>query len=266
MMENDIYLNLVNDINIDNAKIRIHKGYYEYIQNMLELIIPKINKLLYIFKYDDNINLIINITGHSLGGGLATLFTLKLKEIYLKASINLVTFSAPRVVNNTFKEYLKINKIYRIYNSKDLVTQHPTSKETVIKKMVGKTPIKILVKTLGDVFNLLFTSQDSFLELTKNVDSFKKNFFQNKTGGNYTKLDKKNMDALHIIDSTNENNDKVHLNYQFNIDKIGIEKLSMYKYLLYHNAFCFDNNIFFTCGTPLEEENMINKIFFKSNK
>ena len=263
MMENDIYLNLMKEINISNAKIRIHKGYYEYIQNMLELIIPKINKLLHIFNYNRKINLIINITGHSLGGGLATLFTLKLKEIYLKASINLVTFSAPRVVNNTFREYLKINKIYRIFNSKDLVTQHPTPKETVIKKVVGKIPTPFKLQTFSDVFNLLFTAQKSFFKLIENIDSHKKIFLENKIGGSYTNLDKKNIDSLHIIDDTNKNKDKIHLNYQSNIDKIGIDKLSMYKYLLYHNAYCFDNNIFFTCGEPYYDENIINEIFFK---
>ena len=262
MMEYDIYLNLINKINNNNAKIRIHKGYYEYIQNMLELIIPKINKLLHIFNHNKKIKLIINITGHSLGGGLATLFTLKLKEIYLKASINLVTFSAPRVVNNTFREYLKINKIYRIFNSKDLITQHPTPNESVIKKLFSKIPTPI---KLSDIFNLLFDAQKTFSELVKNIDSHKEKFLKNKIGGSYNNLDIKNIDALHIIDDINKNKDKIHLNYQSNIDKIGIKKLSMNKYLIYHNAYCFDNNIFFTCGTPYDDENIINEIFFKSN-
>lgn len=260
MMEYDIYLKLKSKININDPKIRIHKGYYEYIQNMLELIIPKINKLLYIFNYNNNnIKLIINITGHSLGGGLATLFTLKLKEIYFQASINLVSFSAPRVVNNIFIKYLKINKIYRIYNSKDLVTKHPTPIES---KAIKLFPIKPIINTIKTIFEIIFISQKNFLKLTENVENRISNFNRGKNGGglNEEKTESLGIDALHIVDDTNKDDNRVYINYQSNLDNIE-NKLKMNSYLLYHNAYCFDNNIFFTCGSPLEE-NMINKIFF----
>ena len=166
-MEHDMHTNLKKSVKIANPKIRIHKGYYEFIQNILELAIPKLNRLLNTLNYNNSINLVINVTGHSLGGGLSTLFTEKLKQIYYNASINLITFSAPRVVNNTFKDYLKLNKIYRIYNSKDLVTQHPTPMEAKLGKLYGF--IQPILKLFNmSIFNKIDDSDDNF----ENLENF----------------------------------------------------------------------------------------------
>ena len=138
MMEHDMYINLKKSVKISNPKIRIHKGYYEFIQNVLELGIHKLNRLLNTLKYNNSINLVINITGHSLGGGLSTLFTEKIKQIYYNASINLITFYAPRVVNNTFKDYLKLNRIYCFDNDIFFTCGTPFKKKNTINKVFFK--------------------------------------------------------------------------------------------------------------------------------
>lgn len=266
MMEHDMYTNLKKSVKISNPKIRVHKGYYEFIQNVLELAIPKLNRLLNILNYNNSINLVINITGHSLGGGLATLFTEKIEQIYYNASINLITFSAPRVVNNTFKDYINLNRIYRIYNSKDLVTQHPTPMEAKLGKLYAFIqPILSLFNF--SIFNKIDDSDDNFENLEKNIDSKIKNL---KKGGFinvfnlFKKLDStKNVDALHIVSKFNEDKNKKYLDYQNNLNNFNIKKINMFSYLLYHNGYCFDNDIFFTCGTPFKNKNTINKVFFK---
>jgi len=66
-------------------------------------------------------------TGHSLGGGLATLFS----YLYGKScstDITCVSFASPRIGNKTFKnEYESLPNVthYRCYNSKDIVTAVP---------------------------------------------------------------------------------------------------------------------------------------------
>lgn len=86
----------------------------------------------------------INVTGHSLGGALATIATLDLvatdlgfKEVKantipkIKSPINLYTFASPRVGDNLFadkfNEFISNDKIraFRFANSEDLVTFVP---------------------------------------------------------------------------------------------------------------------------------------------
>jgi len=68
------------------------------------------------------------ITGHSLGGALATLAARQiLATINPNVSLYLYTFGSPRVGNNCFAEYLiaGLEGCYRIANSEDSVTYLP---------------------------------------------------------------------------------------------------------------------------------------------
>ncbi|EAS02396.1 lipase family protein (macronuclear) [Tetrahymena thermophila SB210] len=70
----------------------------------------------------------IIITGHSLGGALATLQAVDIKTQYPDYSIELVTFGSPRVGNQKFSDYannlLKNNSV-RITNKKDVIPHLP---------------------------------------------------------------------------------------------------------------------------------------------
>lgn len=103
---------------IDNVKIK-YKSIYQ-----------AINEYLASDNLDTNTN--IYITGHSLGGALATIATMHITaQDQLQNPINLYSFASPRVGDNIFAD--KFNqlvsqdkiKAFRFANSEDIVTKVP---------------------------------------------------------------------------------------------------------------------------------------------
>ena len=101
---------------------KIHNGFYEQFHVLKEAIE---------YDIDNNINNIteINISGHSLGGALATIASAFFGEKYKNIKINCYTFGCPRVGNdkfvNWFHENIKDN--WRICNNSDPVPSLPMS-------------------------------------------------------------------------------------------------------------------------------------------
>ncbi|MEM9273880.1 MAG: lipase family protein [Cyanobacteria bacterium P01_F01_bin.143] len=85
----------------------------------------------YFSNLDTNEDVNIYVTGHSLGGALATIATMHIAEKdQLKTPINLYSFASPRVGDNSFADkfnQLSSDKIkaFRFANSEDLVTKIP---------------------------------------------------------------------------------------------------------------------------------------------
>jgi triacylglycerol lipase len=69
----------------------------------------------------------IFITGHSLGGALATLATLHISTRYPQVKTILYTYASPRVGDPVFASNFKDLECYRIANSEDLVVSVPSS-------------------------------------------------------------------------------------------------------------------------------------------
>ena len=105
--------------------VYVHKGFYNQLttNNNHEKLIVLIKELI---KYTPNYN--INITGHSLGGGLSTLFGYLLsKEI--DNNITVISFASPRVGNyGWYKSFKKQQNLthYRFVNCNDIVTAFPS--------------------------------------------------------------------------------------------------------------------------------------------
>ena len=98
---------------------KIHQGFSE----AFEVIRSDIEE--YIINYFEDKPLFI--TGHSLGGALATVATKKLKYKKMAACY---TFGSPRVGNEDWMLTIK-TPVYRIVNSADPVTMLPPNTETV---------------------------------------------------------------------------------------------------------------------------------------
>ena len=91
---------------------KVHRGFKEALEEVWPELLPYIRKL-----HDKGCK--IWITGHSLGGALATLSASR----YGSAQ-GVYTFGSPRVGNEIFKKNIEV-KIYRILNNDDIVPRVP---------------------------------------------------------------------------------------------------------------------------------------------
>lgn len=100
--------------------VKVHSGflltYLSIRQKLLSLII------------DSDIEKIV-VTGHSMGGALATLCAFDMKNKFENKSVECFTFGSPRVGNRNFsKEYNKMNIYsFRVVNGSDVVENLPYS-------------------------------------------------------------------------------------------------------------------------------------------
>jgi hypothetical protein len=121
----DSYRDILTDVNINRVNLSlknikeshsplVHSGFYN---QFLELK-QDIDQVL--SDYTDND---IYFSGHSLGGALATIASLKYKYEYPEKNIHCITFGSPRVGNYKFTEYFnnKIDHSYRFVNDNDPV-------------------------------------------------------------------------------------------------------------------------------------------------
>lgn len=103
---------------------KVHLGFWKTLmkENLYEKLKSELKEN--IEKYKDYQ---VFISGHSLGGGLATLFGYLL-ALEFNNNLTIITFASPRVGNNKWsKEFNNMNNIrhYRIVNGKDIVTSVP---------------------------------------------------------------------------------------------------------------------------------------------
>lgn len=126
--------NLEDDLNnlkftVSDLDVRIpgkfHQGFYDILfdENRYCNVISNINDHMYHSPIDSE--KFIYITGHSLGGALATLFYSYLQNNVLGYEFNLITFGSPKVGNPTFAN--SITNCTRIVNERDLIPSLPFS-------------------------------------------------------------------------------------------------------------------------------------------
>jgi len=101
----------------------VHGGFYD--QLFSSDVYQSFNKFVTRLIYETDLD--IYVTGHSLGGALATLYGYELSKKTTK-QINVVSFASPKVGNWAFfKDFKKIKNLshVRIANSRDPVTLFP---------------------------------------------------------------------------------------------------------------------------------------------
>ena len=70
----------------------------------------------------------IYITGHSLGGAVATLMGAKISHLMPDVHCTVVTYGCPRVGDRNFKQFFRLQHnlvCYRVYNKRDIITNAP---------------------------------------------------------------------------------------------------------------------------------------------
>lgn len=104
--------------------IYVHLGFYKTLmkEKLFENLLNSVKSLLQEYK---SYNLVLS--GHSLGGGLATLFGYLISN-KINDNITIITFASPRVGNeNWAKKFNNLKNVrhYRVVNQKDVVTAMP---------------------------------------------------------------------------------------------------------------------------------------------
>lgn len=103
----------------NDEKVKAHDGYlsmYEGIRDNIQLVIND--------TCDENTVLVM--TGHSLGGGLASICFYDIVEHNIVKNSLLYTFGSPRIGNPEFAEKITdTNCSYRIANTEDVITSVP---------------------------------------------------------------------------------------------------------------------------------------------
>ena len=131
------------------------------------------------FNQNQDNKLPLYITGHSLGGALATIATKHLESIYQNGVAACYTFGSPRVAGPIWISTIK-TPIYRVVNAADSVTMLPPSWEVIssISWLIEFLPWSIgknLAKTLSEKFGGYLHVGDM-------------RYLSNCTGGNYNNV------------------------------------------------------------------------------
>ena len=112
----------ITKIKLDNG-IHVHRGFYEQLHehNNFIFICNFINNLIINKKYE------LIITGHSLGGALATLFAYEYNKINTNLDIKVISFASPRVGDKKWKKSFN-SKLYhlRVTNNHDPIPFSPS--------------------------------------------------------------------------------------------------------------------------------------------
>jgi hypothetical protein len=114
----DVRLHVIRD------NVKVHRGFYE----QFEAISDEIEKYLKEASSQRKIDNII-ISGHSLGGGLATIASTHFGLLYPDSKVTCITFGSPRVGNREFTNYFNsiVSQSLRIYDEEDPVPMVPMS-------------------------------------------------------------------------------------------------------------------------------------------
>lgn len=109
---------------------RVHKGFFKAYQSIEDPLIEALSHL--------QENKTVIITGHSLGGALATIAARELESRYNIAAC--YTFGAPRVGDEVWCGKIK-TKIYRVVNAADPVTMLPPNGMGCLKHILRSVPL-----------------------------------------------------------------------------------------------------------------------------
>ncbi len=149
--------NIFDDTNTTNP-IRVHAGFYSALGlsefnpsqpidfNRMTMNTPMFIQLIHSIEQfrQNKMNIQISITGHSLGGGLASLFTFVLLSYGYESSISGVyTYGQPLVGNRSYAQILhqKLgNRFHRWVNHSDIVTRIPVIELPSIAWYYARTP------------------------------------------------------------------------------------------------------------------------------
>ena len=105
--------------NVSGATVGL--GFLKEWEALLPQVLPEVQKLMVQFPTYS-----VWVTGHSLGGAVATLCALDIKSV-LNVDPNVYTYGAPRVGNKGFAQFydLLVPNTFRIVNGHDLVPRVP---------------------------------------------------------------------------------------------------------------------------------------------
>jgi hypothetical protein len=104
-----------------NRDVRVHQGFHRQFFSIEGQITPEVQNHM------ENGTKNMIISGHSLGGGLASLATYYYSRMFENLSITSYTFGSPRVGNGLFANDECHRNGYRIYNYHDPVAMVPFS-------------------------------------------------------------------------------------------------------------------------------------------
>ena len=154
--------------------VYVHLGFYKslYQNNLFNNLLEDYREL--IKKYNDYD---VYITGHSLGGGLSTLFGYLLSYETMK-NITVVSFASPRVGNKEWSEDFnnKNNlRLYRVVNKRDIVTSVPYVYFYHVGNYIYIDDNKEMTYTISD----LFMDYSNFLKSFNPFDHLIENYYSN---------------------------------------------------------------------------------------
>lgn len=102
--------------NSDDCKVRAHSGFWEQMLSIKDGIDDLLKKTMI-----EHPNYSVAITGHSLGGGIASCYSVA--SSYVKKDSIMITFGSPAPGNEEFKNFVlyKVGHVFRVFNERDLV-------------------------------------------------------------------------------------------------------------------------------------------------
>lgn len=154
--------------------VYVHLGFYKslYQNNLFNNLLEDYKEL--IKKYNDYD---VYITGHSLGGGLSTLFGYLLSYETTK-NITVVSFASPRIGNREWSEDFnnKSNlRLYRVVNKRDIVTSVPYVYFYHTGNYIYIDDNKEMIYTISD----LFMDYSNFIKSFNPFDHLIENYYTN---------------------------------------------------------------------------------------
>ena len=105
------------------AGSRVHAGFYKQYSALKEMVLSAVST----YVSSNDVSRVL-VTGHSLGGSLATMFAVDLAQKYPDLPVICHTFCAPRIGDRTFVhglEYIANLRLLRVYNPSDIITWIP---------------------------------------------------------------------------------------------------------------------------------------------
>lgn len=91
--------------------ILLHGGYLSIFKHLKKNLSCKLNVIMNSLSYKEKKDLSIILTGHSLGGAVASVTVPYIKKIFPTSHIKLITFGAPKVGKQDYNDWLYKNKI-----------------------------------------------------------------------------------------------------------------------------------------------------------
>lgn len=126
----------------------VHRGFYSAYHNttLRPVILSAVQEIRELY---GNINIIV--TGHSMGGALASFCALDLTVNYGLQGVQLMTFGQPRVGNAAFASYFSkhVPWTFRVTNGKDMVPHLPPYYTYFPQKTYHHFPIEVWLHDIG---------------------------------------------------------------------------------------------------------------------